>query len=228
MVYFVPVPTADSQLRVVLVDDHHFFREGLRGMLAEAGIAIVGEASDGARVVRLVRELSPDVVVLDLKMPNGSGGEALRQILAASPETRIVVLTVSAEEEDAIDALTAGACGYLLKDTHPAEVLSGIRLVAAGHAVIARPLAQLLAARAAESNTTAAQASAGTDDEPALTERELEVLRLIVAGADNATIGDELSISKHTVKQYVTNIFEKLGVSSRVEAAVYAVRNGIV
>lgn len=227
MVYFVPVPTADSQLRVVLVDDHHFFREGLRGMLAEAGIAIVGEASDGARVVRLVRELSPDVVVLDLKMPNVSGMEALRQIVAASPDTGIVVLTVSAEAGDAIEALVEGACAYLLKETNPEELIGGIRLVAAGHAVISRPVAQLLAARVSEHNAAVQEVGAEAG-EPALTERELEVLRLIVAGADNATIGDELSISKHTVKQYVTNIFEKLGVSSRVEAAVYAVRNGIV
>lgn len=216
----------EDTLRVVLADDHHFFREGLRGMLADAGMTVVGEASDGAKVAQLARELAPNIIVLDLRMPSGSGIDALHQILAQSPETRIVVLTVSTEEDDAIEVLRAGACGYLLKDTHPDELVGSIRLAAAGHAVISRPVAQQLAARVAESNA-AAETDAEADDEPTLTERELEVLRLIVDGADNATIGRELSISKHTVKQYVTNILEKLGVNSRVEAAVYAVRNGI-
>jgi two-component system nitrate/nitrite response regulator NarL len=214
----------DNALRVVLADDHHFFSEGLRRMLAAGGVAVVGEATDGARAIRLVRELTPDVVVMDLKMPNVSGIDAIRQIAKASPDTQLVVLTVSADEADVIEALAAGACSYLLKDTHPDELVGSIRLAGGGHAVLSREVARGLVARVQLDDTAKQAASEG----PELTARELEVIRLIVAGADNAAIGQELSLSRHTVKQYVTNIFEKLGVSSRVQAAVYAVRKGMV
>ena len=210
---------------MVLADDHHFFREGLRRMLTVDGMTVVGEAADGAHAVALVRELAPDVVVIDLKMPNVSGIDAIRQIADASPDTQLVVLTVSTDESDAIAALAAGACGYLLKDTRPDELVGSIRLAVDGHAVLSREVVQALVAHVRADNHATAQA---TGEEYALTERELEVMRMIVDGADNATIGRELSISKHTVKQYVTNIFEKLGVQSRVQAAVHAVRNGLV
>jgi two-component system, NarL family, nitrate/nitrite response regulator NarL len=214
----------DAAIRIVLADDHHFFRAGLRRTLSSDGTMIVGETSDGARVAQLVRDLAPDVLVLDLKMPNALGIEALRQTLAASPQTRVLILTVSADQEDVIQALAAGACGYLLKDAHPDELISAVHLAAAGHAVLSREVARELADRVRTVNSAERAASDGLE----LTERELEVLRLMADGADNAQIGRELSISPHTVKQYVTNIFEKLGVSSRVQAAVYAVRNGLV
>jgi two-component system, NarL family, nitrate/nitrite response regulator NarL len=225
LVYFSCVQASDNALRVVLADDHHFFREGLRRMLAADGMSVVGEATDGARAVTLAHELAPDVVVIDLKMPNASGIDALRQIAMNSPGARLVVLTVSADEADAIEALAVGACSYLLKDTRPDELVSGIRLAAGGHAVLSREVVRALVAHVQVDNHAAKQAMS---DGRALTERELEVIRLIVDGADNAAIGRELSISRHTVKQYVTNIFEKLGVSSRVQAAVYAVRKGLV
>lgn len=194
-------------------------------MLTVDGMAVVGEAADGARAVALARELAPDVVVIDLKMPNVSGVDAIRQIAGAGSSTHLVVLTVSADETDAIAALAAGACGYLLKDTRPDELVSSIRLAAGGHAVLSHEVVRALAAHVRADNHATAQA---TGEEYALTERELEVMRMLVDGADNAAIGRALSISKHTVKQYVTNIFEKLGVQSRVQAAVYAVRNGLV
>jgi DNA-binding NarL/FixJ family response regulator len=216
---------SDNALRVVLADDHHFFREGLREMLAADGMTVVGEAHDGARAVKLARELDPDVVVIDLSMPSGSGIVAVRQIATANPDARLVVLTVSADETDVLDALDAGACCYLLKDTRIDELVGSIRLAAGGHAVLSREVVRALVARARSDNNATGRTN---NDGVALTARELEVIRLIADGADNAAIGLALSISRHTVKQYVTNIFEKLGVQSRVQAAVYAVRNGLV
>jgi DNA-binding NarL/FixJ family response regulator len=214
-----------NTLRVVLADDHHFFRKGLRGMLDADGMAVVGEAGDGAGAVALTRELAPDIVVIDLKMPRVSGIDALREITTTCPDVHVMALTVSADETDVLDALLAGACGYLLKDTRAEELVGAVRLAAAGHAVLSREVVQALVARVRTDNHAVAQAR---DDGLELTARELEVIRLIAGGADNATIGRELSISRHTVKQYVTNIFEKLGVQSRVQAAVYAVRKGLV
>lgn len=196
-------------------------------MLAADGMEVVGEAKDGLGAVELAREMLPDVVVVDLKMPKISGVDALRQILSASPQARLVVLTVSADTEDMLEALGAGACSYMLKDTRAGELVAGIRLAANGHAVLSRDVVRALVSRVRKDDQTAEE-RATSDGGLTLTTRELEVIRLISEGADNATIGRELSISKHTVKQYVTNIFEKLGVSSRVQAAVYAVREGLV
>ncbi len=217
--------TPENAIRVVLADDHHFFREGLRGMLSADGIAVVGEASDGEDAIRLAHELAPDLVVIDLKMPKTSGIDALRRIVAAGPNAQVLVLTVLADEANVLEALAAGACGYLLKDTRADELVGAVRLAAGGHAVLSREVVRALGARVRTDRRVAELASGG---EPALTARELEVIRLITEGADNATIGRELSISRHTVKQHVTNIFEKLGVQSRVQAAVYAVRRGLI
>lgn len=238
--------SADA-LRVVIADDHQIFREGLKGMLQDAGMEVVGEAADGAGAAALVAELQPAVAVLDLNMPGTSGMQALRRIARSNPDVQTVVLTVSAEDGDVVEALAAGACGYLLKDTHVDRLVDGIRQAAAGHMVISGDVARALVAcvraegqggaRAASTDVSAGvdgmsdaggaatvAAQAALEQRPALTPREQEVLQLIVEGADNVAIGRELSISPHTVKQYVTNIFEKLGVHSRVQAAVYAVR----
>lgn len=225
LLYFPGVEAPEKILRVVVADDHHFFRQGLRGMLAADGVSVVGEATDGSHAVALTRELAPDVVIIDLKMPDVSGVEAIRQIVNARPDTQIVALTVSAEESDAIAALAAGACSYLLKDTHPEELIGSIRLAAGGHAVLSSEVVRALVEHVRADNHATAQAMG---DEYALSERELAVLRMIVDGAENAAIGRALSISRHTVKQHVTSIFEKLGVQSRVQAAVHAVRNGLV
>jgi two-component system nitrate/nitrite response regulator NarL len=216
-----------NALRVVLADDHHFFREGLRGMLDTAGMTVVGEAKDGAEAVALAGSLKPDVIVIDLDMSDASGAEALRRIAAVSPEARMVVLTSSADETDVLDALRAGACGYILKDAQADDLVGGIRQTVGKHAVLSQEVMRALV-RGAGPNNHAAQQSPPATEEPALTAREQDVLRLLAGGADNAAIGLELSISRHTVKQHVTNIFEKLGVRTRVEAAVYAVRAGLV
>jgi DNA-binding NarL/FixJ family response regulator len=213
---------ASSPLRVVLADDHHFFREGLRGMLTDDGISVVGEATDGEQALALACEHQPDMVVIDLNMPPTSGIDAVRRIRAAAPDVRVIVLSVSADERDVLAAIGHGACGYLLKDTRVDELVASIRLAASGHAVLSQ---EVLRALAAHVPTDEQQTASETLD---LTARELDVIRLISKGADNATIGRELSISPHTVKQYVTNIFGKLDVNSRVEAAVYAVRAGLV
>lgn len=221
---------SENVLRVVIADDHHLFREGLRGMLETGGIEVVGEASGGDEAIALTQQLAPDVVVLDLKMPDVSGLDALRGIAQTSPGVQMIVLTVSDDETDVLDALAAGACGYLLKDTRADRLADSVRQAADGHMVLSAEIAQALMGHVrAGANAARTEAEVReTEDQLALTPREIEVLRLLAQGADNITIGLELSISPHTVKQYVTNIFEKLGVRSRVQAAVYAVRSGLV
>jgi DNA-binding NarL/FixJ family response regulator len=224
------VNPSENTLRVVIADDHHLFREGLREMLEAGGVEVVGEASGGDEAIALTQRLAPDVVVIDLKMPGVSGLDALRGIARRSPDVQMVVLTVSDDETDVLDALAAGACGYLLKDTRADRLADSVRQAAEGHMVLSAEIAQALMehVRAGASAARAEAEVRETEDQLALTPREIEVLRLLAQGADNSTIGLELSISPHTVKQYVTNIFEKLGVRSRVQAAVYAVRSGLV
>jgi len=221
------VEPTEKTLRVVLADDHHFFREGLRGVLIDDGLAVVGEAVNGAEAVALTRELTPDVVVIDLNMPGSRGVDAIPRIIASSPGVEVVVLTVSADDEDVLEALSAGACSYLVKDTRTDELAGCIRQAAGGQAVLSREVAQTLTSRALKNALDNGAAEQTKATLPTLTDRETEVIRLLVAGADNATIGRELSISPHTVKQYMTNIFEKLEVNGRVQAAVYAVRAGL-
>ncbi len=217
--------SSGDALRVVLADDHHFFREGLRGMLETAGVSVVGEAKDGAEALALAGELKPDLVVIDLNMSDTLGAEALRRIAAVSPEARMVVLTTSVEASEVLDALQAGACGYILKGARADELIAGIRQTASSHVVLSRAVMEALVIHVGPSEDADLQAHS---EGPQLTAREKDVLRLIAEGADNVAIGLELSISRHTVKQHVTNIFQKLGVRTRVEAAVYAVRVGLV
>lgn len=208
-------------LRVVLVDDHQLFREGLRGLLEADGMVVVGEGADGHEAVALARELAPDVLVVDLRMGSASGLEALRGLAGLDPDICTVVVTVSAERADVLDALAAGARGYLLKDTSVDQLAIGVRQAAEGQMVISSALAGIL-------RTHVSAGARGEDDRRSLTPREQAVLRLMASGADNGAIGRELSISPHTVKQYVRSIFDKLGVRSRVQAAVHAVRVGLV
>lgn len=213
-------------LRVVLADDHHLSRQGLRGMLEEDGVAVVGEAAESGEAAALVASLQPDVVVLDLRMPGASPAETIGRIATAAASARVLVLT--AEAEDVLEALAAGADGYLLKDSPADELLGAIRQAASGSAVLSRPALRALLARLERLPSEADTAAPQAEQQPSLSAREQEVLRLLAAGADNAEIGRRLSISRHTAKQHVTNIFAKLGVSSRVQAAVRAVRDGLV
>jgi DNA-binding NarL/FixJ family response regulator len=208
-----------------LVDDHDLFRTGLKNLLAEQdGIAVVAEAANGADAVRLVRELAPDVVVMDLNMPTMSGVEATRHITALSPLTRVIVLTISEDDADVMDAVVAGACGYLLKDASITDVVAGIRAAAVGSSLISPTIASKVLQRVRASTADVEMAEAIRAE---LSDRELQVLKLIANGKDNAQIAAELVISPKTVKNHISNILMKLQIQNRIQAAVYAVRSGL-
>jgi DNA-binding NarL/FixJ family response regulator len=215
-----------EQPRVLLVDDHDLFRTGLAKLLLEQGVHVIGEAGTGDAALRLVHELSPDVVVMDLNMPGLTGVEATREISASAPRTRVVVLTISEDDDDIVDAVMAGACGYLLKNSTVQELVAGIAAAADGDSLISpqvgtKVLQQLRA-------TTTGVRRGGDPPRVELSERELDVLRLIAIGKDNAQIAQELFISPKTVKNHISNILMKLQIENRIQAAVYAVRSGIV
>ncbi|MBX5473996.1 MAG: response regulator transcription factor [Thermoleophilia bacterium] len=220
--------TAERQtesLRVVLVDDHDLFRTGLRNLLEEQGLLVVGEAASGAEAVRIVSELTPDVVVMDLNMPEMGGIEATRHITATAPLTRVLMLTISDQDSDVMDAILAGACGYLLKDASIQDLILGIRAAARGESLISPTIAARLLQRV---RATTAQPHIAEVIRAELSEREIEVLKLIANGKDNALIAAELHISPKTVKNHISNILMKLQIDNRIQAAVYAVRSGIV
>jgi DNA-binding NarL/FixJ family response regulator len=212
-------------LRVLLVDDHDLFRTGLRNLLEANGIDVAGEASTGVEAVQSVAELAPDVVVMDLNMPGMTGVEATRQIAQAAPLTRVVVLTISDEEEDVLDAIVAGACGYLLKDASIQDLIRGIHAASVGESLISPHIASKVLQRL---RATTADSAGATTIRTELSEREIEVLKLIANGKDNAEIARELVISPKTVKNHISNILMKLQIENRIQAAVYAVRSGIV
>jgi two-component system nitrate/nitrite response regulator NarL len=213
-----------AELRVVLADDHDMFRTALRQLLEENGpLRVVGEAATGEGAVTQVREHAPDVVVMDLAMPGLGGVEATRLIIDEAPHTSVVVLTVSEEASDVVDAIVAGACGYLLKSASIDELIAGIRAAAAGDALISPGIAGRLLSHVREQ---AAPASPSPTTQ--LSARELDVLKLVAEGKDNAEIAAELFISPKTVKNHISNILMKLQISNRIQAAVYAVRRGIV
>jgi DNA-binding NarL/FixJ family response regulator len=212
-------------LRVLLVDDHDLFRTGLRNLLEEQSVQVVGEAADGAQAIRMVRELAPDVVVMDLNMPGISGVEATRQVTTLAPLTRVVVLTISDQDDDVMNAILAGACGYLMKDSSIQDLMQGISAAAVGESLISPHIASKVLQRVRATGTSEADAALIRAE---LSDRELEVLKLIANGKDNAHIAAELHISPKTVKNHISNILMKLQIDNRIQAAVYAVRSGIV
>ena len=214
-----------ESLRVLIVDDHDLFRTGLRNLLEEQGVQIVGEASGGAEAVKIVRDLAPDVVVMDLNMPGMGGVDATRHISSIAPLTRVVMLTISEEDSDVMDAILAGACGYLLKDSSIQDLMAGIRAASRGESLISPNIAAKVLQRV---RATSTQPEIANQIRSELSDREIEVLKLIANGKDNAVIANELHISPKTVKNHISNILMKLQIDNRIQAAVYAVRSGIV
>lgn len=211
-------------IRALVVDDHDLFRRGLRELLEEQGIRVIGEAATGVDAVALATRAQPDVVVMDLNLPQGSGIEATRELVASNPQARILVLTVASDERTVLDALIAGACGYMLKDATIEEIAAGVRAAARGQSFVSPRVAHHVLGRL--------RGHAGTDpgrtpDDTRLSERELEILRLIADGFDNDQIAETLFLSPRTVKNHVSSILAKLEMDNRVQAAVYAVRRGI-
>jgi DNA-binding NarL/FixJ family response regulator len=213
------------QTRVLLVDDHDLFRTGLRNLLEEQDVQIVGECDNGTDALHAVRELAPEVVVMDLNMPGISGVEATRQISMIAPLTRVLVLTISDEDNDVLDAILAGACGYLLKDSSITELVNGINAAAVGESLVSPAIASKVLQRVRASSASPREAELIQSE---LSDREIEVLKLIANGKDNGMIALELHISPKTVKNHISNILMKLQIENRIQAAVYAVRSGIV
>jgi len=216
-------------IRTMIVDDHALFRRGLEMVLEEEpDIELVGQASDGAEAVEKAAESLPDIVLMDIRMPRSSGIEACRAMKEAAPSAKIVILTISDEEEDLFEAIRAGASGYLLKDIPLDEVADTVRAVHGGQSLINPSMAGKL--------LTEFAALARRDDEeraqevpaPRLTEREMQVLKLVARGMNNRDIAKELFISENTVKNHVRNILEKLQIHSRMEAVMVAVREKLI
>lgn len=204
-------------ISVLIVDDHPVVREGLRGMLeADTGITVAGEAGSGDEAVTRARELRPDVVLMDLRMPGGDGVSAIPRVLSERPECRVIVLTTFETDQDIVRAVEAGAAGYLLKDTSRADLVSAVFAATRGETVLSPSVATKLVGRM----------RAPTAD--SLSRRETEVLSLVARGLTNADIGRELFISEATVKTHLLRVFGKLGVSDRTAAVTTALRRGLL
>jgi len=222
-----PGPKSGDPIRVLVVDDHALFRRGLQMVLEqEEDIEVVGEAGDGAEAVERAADAVPDIVLMDVRMPKRGGIDACTAIKDAVPSAKIIMLTISDEEADLYDAIKAGASGYLLKEISIEEVAAAIRAVNEGQSLISPSMASKLL-------TEFASMIKRTDDRqqvptPRLTDREMEVLKLVAKGLNNRDIAKQLFISENTVKNHIRNILEKLQLHSRMEAVVYAVREKLL
>jgi two-component system NarL family response regulator len=219
--------TSGERIRVLVADDHELFRRGLNMVLeTEDDIEVVAEAEDGVAAVAKVAELAPDVVLMDVRMPRMNGIAATREIREAFPATKIVMLTVSDEEDDLFDAVKAGANGYLLKEISIEEVADAVRAVFNGRSLLSPSMAGKLLREFATLARQGDEGEAGAA--PRLTDREVEVLRRVSMGRTNEQIAAELSITESTVRNHVANILAKLQLRSRMEAAIVAIHDRLV
>jgi len=212
--------------RVVIVDDHTLFREGLRTILEmEDDIEVVADAENAEDIVELVWQTKPDVLLLDIRMPQGSGLDAVPAVLRISPRTQVLVLTASDEKEEHVRAFRLGAKGVVLKDSARQTLMQAIHTVCAGQVWVDARMTGTLVEELAQLGPDSS--AVVTRDENGLTEREREIVRLVATGQKNREVGATLSISERTVKTHLTNIFQKLGVRDRVALVMYALRHGL-
>jgi len=209
-------------LRILLVDDHALIRKGLAALLANrTGFRVIGEASDGLEAIELARRLRPDLILMDVHMPRCTGPEATRAITREMPQVKVVMLTVSDEDDDLFEAIKSGAQGYLLKNLEPEHLFEILERTRKGEAALSGTMMARVLGEFQRPGPL-------RGDQEDLTERELEVLRLVVEGDSNAEIAQKLVISENTVKMHLRNILDKLHLQNRIQAAVHAVRKGIV
>jgi DNA-binding NarL/FixJ family response regulator len=220
----------NEHIRVLIVDDHALYRRGLQTVLAtEEGIEVVGEAADGVEAVARAEEKLPDVIVMDVSMPKRGGIEACRVIKQRVPSVRILMLTSSEDETHLFEAIRAGANGYLLKDVPPEEVAAGIRGLHHGQSLVSPMMASKLLTEFAQISARAEVPVRGSGLEvPRLTDRELQILRFVAQGKGNREIATKLYISENTVRNHMRNILDKLQMHSRMEAAMFAVRERLI
>jgi DNA-binding NarL/FixJ family response regulator len=214
-----------SQVRILLADDHNILRDGMRLLLErQAGFSVVGEAADGREIVQLTQAHAPDVVVMDIAMPNMNGIEATRRIVEKFPRTGVVILSMHYDESYVIRSLKAGARAYLLKDAMKAELIAAIRAVAEGRSFFSPRISRIL-----QEDYVEALGRKGSDDTyDLLTEREREILQLVAEGKTNKEIASSLNVSLYTVDTHRTHILQKLNLHSVPEVILYAVRKGII
>lgn len=212
-------------LRILLVDDHVLFRKGISSLIASRrDMKVVGEANDGFEAIERVREIQPDLILMDIDMPKCNGLEAVKRIKQDTPEAQIIMLTVSDDDDSLFQAIKNGARGYLLKDLEPHRLFEMLEGVRQGEA----PISGVMAAKILQELRHPDEDAEQSIDVDALTSREIEVLELVVQGATNKEIAETLVITENTVKIHLRNILEKLHVQNRVQAAVYAVREGLI
>jgi DNA-binding NarL/FixJ family response regulator len=222
--------STDQAIGVLVVDDHPIWRDAAARYLAEAGFAVTGTAGNGAQALRVATATRPDVVLLDLNLPDYSGAEVTRQLLALLPSVRVLMLSASGERQDVLDAVTAGASGYLLKSAELRELIDAVRATAAGHAVFTPGLAGLVLGeyrRLAQSPAAAPATASGHPAAPRLTERETEILRLVATGLTYPQIAGRLTLSTRTVQNHVQNTLSKLQLHNKAQLVRYALEGGI-
>lgn len=209
-------------IRLMLADDHRMLREGLSRSMSEYGFAVVGEARDGLEAVNMAQDLSPDVILMDVSMPDMDGVEACRQLRRSAPETKVVMLTMHSDQEVLANAIRAGACGYLVKDCSTEEIAGAVRMASSGETALSPQLAASMLDEVRKIDMAPAR------EERVVTKREEEVLQLIADGCSTPEVAEQMYISQKTVKNHLASIYQKLDARDRTQAVLQAVRMGIV